>query len=602
MTTATKVPPAPVWDIESIFPGGSESKQYAEFRARLKEGLDEAEIMLKKLPQSIDEQYRPVWVDFVLRLQSLYEETELVMSFATMLTTQNVDDAKGHTIVGECDGYHARWQNLKAGLEARTLKVTDQQWAMLVETPELKPIAYYLNELRTIAKKKMPVEQESLALELAVNGYHAWNRLYDKMAGDLRAEFVQDGDTKSLSLGQLASKMAHPDRAVRRQAFERWVAAWLPHAEWAAMVLNAQAGFRLSLYDRRGWDSPLFEPLTMSRMQQATLETMWRVIERETPRLQWYIDAKKRLLNIDTFGWYDQFAPCGRMDRLYSFEESGRYVLDNVRDFSDDLADFVKMALEKRWIEAEDRPGKAAGGYCTGTGPLRQSRIFMTYAGTFDNLLTVAHELGHAYHSWVLKDKPFFATEYPMSLAETASIFSETLVVDAALEQASDRQEKLMLLDQKLQAAYTMFTDLYCRYLFDCAFYAERKKGMVPKDRLNELMLEAQTKAFAGMLDESGHHPLFWCTKLHFFATDAPFYHFPYTVGYLFAGGVYDRAKKEGPAFADKYRALLADTGSMSTEDVARKHLGVDLTQEQFWADAVNRQLEPVEEFVRLVG
>jgi oligoendopeptidase F len=176
----------------------------------------------------------------------------------------------------------------------------------------------------------------------------------------------------------------------------------------------------------------------------------------------------------------------------------------------------------------------------------------------------------------------------------------EALVTDAALEQATDPQEKLMLLDQKLQRAYVMFTDIYCRFLFDLAFYAERKKGVVPKDRLNEIMIEAQKKAFAGMLDDNGYHPLFWCTKLHFFLTDVPFYNFPYTFGFLFSGGVYDRAKKEGAVFADKYRALLADTGSMTTEELARKHLDVDLTREDFWKDAVNRQLADVDAFMKL--
>ncbi len=602
MTTATKIPSAPTWDIESIFPGGSESKEFEDFRAKVRRGLDDAASMLSNLPEGIDEKSLKTWVDFVLKLQSLYEDIELVLSFSNCLISQNVDDAKAHVIMGEGDTYIAEWQKLRTGLEARSLKVTDKQWDMLVSAPEIKEIAFYLNELRTLARRKMPVELESLALELAVNGYQAWNRLYDKMAGDLKVDFEEDDQTKTISLGQLATKMSNPDREIRSQAFRKLTEAWESRAELAAMALNAQAGFRLTLYDRRGWKSPLYEPLTMARTQEATLETMWQVIERETHRLKPYIDAKKKLLGIDKFSWFDQFAPCGKMDRLYPFDEAGQFITDNIRPFSTHFGDFVKMALDKRWVEAEDRPGKAGGGYCTGTGPLRQSRIFMTYASTFENLLTLAHELGHAYHSWVLKGKPFFATEYPMNLAETASIFSETLVIDAALEQATDPQEKLMLLDQKLQAAYTMFTDIYCRFLFDKAFYAERANGIVQKDRLNEIMVEAQKKAFAGLIDESGYHPLFWCSKLHFFFTDVPFYNFPYTFGYLFSGGVYDRAKKEGAAFADKYRALLADTGSMTTEEVARKHLGVDLTQEDFWIDAVNRQLDYVDAFVKLAA
>jgi len=601
MTTATKIPPAPTWDIESIFPGGSKSKEFAEFRQKVKKDLNTTASMLKTLPEGIDKQSLHAWVDFVVKLQSLYENIELVQSFCACLTSQDVNDSEAHAIKSEGDTYLADWQKLRAELEARSLKVTDQEWEMLLDAPETKEITFYLDELRTIAKSKMPIELESLALELGINGYHAWNRLYDKMAGALKVDFEEEGKVTTISLGQLATKMSSPDRETRKRAFHKLTDAWESRADLAAVALNAQAGFRLSLYKHRNWKSPLFEPLTMARMQEATLQTMWRVIERETPRLNPYIQAKKKLLAIDRFSWFDEFAPCGKIDRLYTFEEAGRFILNNIRPFSTHLANFIQMALDKQWIEAEDRPNKAGGGFCTGIGPLRQSRIFMTYAGTFENLLTLAHELGHAYHSWVLKEKPFFATEYPMNLAETASIFSETLVTDAALEQAVDPQEKLMLLDQKLQAAYVMFTDIYCRFLFDQTFYAERKSGVVQKDRLNQIMVDAQKKAFAGMLDEVGYHPLFWCSKLHFFFTDIPFYNYPYTFGYLFSTGVYDRAKKEGSSFADKYRALLVDTGSMTTEDVAQKHLDVDLTQEDFWTNTVNRQLAEVDAFVKLV-
>lgn len=260
------------------------------------------------------------------------------------------------------------------------------------------------------------------------------------------------------------------------------------------------------------------------------------------------------------------------------------------------------MAVEKRWVEAEDRPGKAGGAFCTGMGPRKQTRVFMTYAGSYDNLSTLAHELGHAYHGFVLNHTPFFATWYPMTLAETASIFTESLVTDAALAASSGTDERLMLLDQKLQSAYVLFCDLYTRFLFETSFYGERKKGIVETARLRELMIGAQQRAFGGLLDDSGNHPLFWASKLHFYATEAPFYNFPYTFGYLFAQGVYARAKQEGPAFADRYKALLADTGSMTSEEVARKHLGVDLTGEDFWLSAVNLALAEVDQFVKLVG
>lgn len=600
MTTATKIPPAPRWDLDSIFKGGSGSQEFAQHRQKVKEDLKQAEGMLKDLFVSINEQSLDNWVNFILKLQSLVEDIELVISFAVCLTSQNVKDTAADAITNEGYIYYSQWQKLRTELEAHSLKQSEQQWKMLLDDKRLSGIQFFLNELREIAKSKMPVEMESLALDLSVDGYHAWNQLYDKMAGELKVDFEEKGEIKKISLGQLATKMSDPDRSIRRMAFEKMTEAWKSRADLAAMALNALAGFRLTLYKRRGWESPLYEPLVMARMQQKTLDTMWEVISEKTKQLKPYIEAKKKLLGIDKFRWYDEFAPCGNSERLYSFDEAGEFIYNNIKSFSSDMAEFVKMALAKRWVEAEDRPDKRGGGFCTGMGAFKQSRIFMTYAGTYENLLTLAHELGHAYHGWVLKDKPVFAGGYPMNLAETASIFSETVVTDAALKQVLDPKEKLMLLEQKLQSAYVMFTDIHTRYLFDKAFYAERKKGVLGKEQLNEMMVEAQKKAFGSLLDESGYHPLFWCSKLHFFITDVPFYNFPYTFGYLFSGGVYDRAQQEGTSFADKYRALLADTGSMTTEDLAQKHLSVDLTQSEFWVKAVDRALANVDEFVRL--
>lgn len=598
--TKTKVPPAPKWDLESIFPGGSKSEQFKKYRSDLKHKIDSAAALGKSLPDTISGSSRDDYAKFAGMIQDLYDEIELVISFSNCLSSQDVSDNAADAIYSEGLGYVSEWYKLRARLESLSLNQSDQQWQMLTSHPSLKDTRFYLDELRTIAKSKMPIELENLALELAVNGYHAWNQLYDKMAAELTVDFEEDGKTSQLSLGQLHTKMGSPDRELRRQAFEKMTEAWKTRQELAGMTLNNQAGFRLSLYKNRGWDSPVYEPLVMARMQKNTLDTMWNVIEKNIKRLKPYIDTKKRLLNIDKFRWYDEFAPVGETERLFSFDEAGEFIVDNLKDFSRDLADFCKMALDRNWIEAEDRPGKRGGGYCTGMGPKQQSRIFMTYAGTYENLLTLAHELGHAYHSWVLNEKPVFAQIYPMNLAETASIFTESFVTNCALEQVDDKQEKLMLLDQKLQSAYVLFCDVYSRYLFDYQFYKERREGVVGTERLSQMMVESQKRAFAGLLDESGYHPLFWASKLHFFITEAPFYNFPYTFGYLFATGVYQQAKSEGSAFADKYRALLMDTGSMTTEAVAKKHLNADLSREEFWQEAVDNALSDVDEFVEL--
>lgn len=602
MTTMTTAKPAPTWDLDSIFPGGSRSEAFKQYRQQLRSDLESAAKALGSLPPTLDSATQAEWQRFILTLQDLLERIDLVKSFSGCLVAADVSDSMAQVIVGEGDLYLAEWEKLKAVFEPVTLRQSDSAWEKLVTTNELAGVRFFLDEVRFLAKAKMAPELETLTLDLAVDGYHGWGRFYDKLAGDIRVDFVDNGVSTELSLGQLAPKLADKNRAVRKQAFEKLTHAWSSREEQAAKALNSLAGFRLAVYKHRKWDSFLYEPLINARMKPESLDAMWSAVEKGIAKLAPYIQAKKSLLGIDKFSWYDEFAPCGAVTKTYTFDEASQFIIDNTKSFSTHLAGFCKMALEKRWVEAEDRAGKAGGAFCTGMGPFRQTRVFMTYAGTYDNLSTLAHELGHAYHSFVLNHKPFFASIYPMTLAETASIFTESLVTDAALSATTDREERLMLMDQKLQSAYVLFCDLYARYLFETSFYAERKNGMVETARLRELMIAAQERAFGGLLDESGYHPLFWCSKLHFYATDAPFYNFPYTFGFLFSQGVYAQAKAEGAGFAERYRALLADTGSMSSEEVAHKHLNADLTKEDFWSKAVNLALGDVNAFVNMVG
>ncbi|PWB74675.1 oligoendopeptidase [candidate division GN15 bacterium] len=602
MTPSQKLPAAPNWDLDSIFPGGSNSAEYAAYRAAVKEKLAVLRKTLDALDKELTENSLRRWVSLILDYQKIGEELVLIRGFAGCLMAQNVNDGPAFRIAAEADGLVAEWEKVKVGIESRAMAQSDAAWQMLVTNPDIAPISFYLNELRDNARNKMTVEKEALALDLAVDGYHAWNRIYEKMVGDLAVDFELDGQKRRMSLGQLASIMDNPDRSVRQRAFEKINEAWEPQVDLAAQALNAQAGFRLELYRHRNWQSPVFEPLVLNRLSQASLDAMWDVIARNVGRLKPYIEAKKRLLGIEKFRWYDEFVLCGQSEKLMPFSEAADFVVEQLSRFSPELGDFCRMAIDKRWVEAEDRSGKRAGAFCSLMGPLRQSRVFMTYAGTTDNMFTLAHELGHAYHTFTLKDKPFLAVTYPMGLAETASILNELVTNDSALAATSDPAEKLKLVDQTLQNAYIFFCDLRSRYLFDTAFYAERKNGVVGKERLDELMLQAQRTAFGDLLDESGLHKRFWCTKQHFFMTRSPFYNFPYTVGFLFSNGVYDCAVREGKAFAGRYRALLADTGSMTTEMVAKKHIGVDLTREPFWQSAVDRTLSRMDEFLRAVA
>jgi pepF/M3 family oligoendopeptidase len=337
----------------------------------------------------------------------------------------------------------------------------------------------------------------------------------------------------------------------------------------------------------------------VNRLQAETLEAMWSVVDDKSAKLLDYFAAKAKLFGLEKLSWFDVDAPVGQVTQAFTYADAANFVVDNIRPFNTDIADFCRMAIDRQWVEAEDRPGKRAGGYCTGLPLSRQSRIFMTYNGSYNGMLTLAHELGHAYHGWVMRDLPYGARRYTMGVAETASTFNETAVRDASLKAVAGDHDRLSILDTNLNTAASFLMNIRARFDFETAFFEQRAKKNLSVDELNEVMVSAQKTAFKdGLVD---YHPLFWASKLHFYFTRAPFYNFPYTFGYLFSNGVYAQALAEGPAFKERYIALLRATGAMTTEDLAKTHLGVELTKPEFWQTALDRVLSDVDEFVGLV-
>ena len=258
------------------------------------------------------------------------------------------------------------------------------------------------------------------------------------------------------------------------------------------------------------------------------------------------------------------------------------------------------MALKEKWVEAENRSGKQQGGFCTTLPTARQSRIFMTYTNSADSMSTLAHELGHAYHSWVLRDQPLFLQDYPMNLAETASTFAEAVLGEQRLQRAKTDYERLQLLDGMLSDAVAFLMNIHARFLFEDEFHRQRRQGELTAAQLNQLMENAQREAYLGVFSDDGWNPQFWVSKLHFYITSLPFYNFPYTFGYLLSMGVYAIGKDAGKDFPEQYRKLLIATGSQDAEDAVLSTMGFDLRKPDFWMKCLSIVSERVKQFVSL--
>lgn len=585
------------WDLDSIFPGGSDSPELAAFLAQLSADMA-AEKKQSTLPV-LSAETQPQWVETILTLYGLSKRLNHVASFTGCLVSQNVNDDKARMIDGELDSLSAQLETLWTRLAATAAEQPDSQWEALLETEILKPMAFNLNEHRTEAKDKLSANVEALVAELSADGYHAWDQLYNVVVGAKQVQFKEGDTSKPMSLGQLQSKFYDAeDRETRRRAFTVFEESWGELAPVIGMALNYQAGFRLTTYRHRNWASVLKEPLFNNRLTRQTLDTMWGVIAQKSDRLLDYFAAKSKVLGVEKLAWYDTNAPVGNLNSDFTFGQASDFVIENLGRVNPDIANFCRMAVDNRWVESENRSGKRAGAFCTRLPLKKESRVFMTFNGSYNGLSTLAHELGHGYHGWVLRDMPFGAQRYTMSVAETASTFNELVVTDAYLRQSTNDGERLGLLARKLDDAVTFMMNIRTRYDFERAFFDRRATGQLSVDELSELMVDAQKTAYHDGLAQ--YHPLFWASKLHFYITRAPFYNFPYTFGFLFSHGIYALAQEAGTAFKDRYIALLRDTGSMDTETLAKTHLGVDLTKPAFWETAVDEVLSDVDTFIAL--
>ncbi len=488
-------------------------------------------------------------------------------------------------------------------LEFLLQATTDEELQAFVGAhPQLQANAFYLRERRKQARYRLPKEQELLLADLSVDGLHAWGRLYDRLSGDLRITVMEKGELVGKSPGQV--QFDDPSRFVRENNFRAAAKSWQTLSESCADALNHLSGTRLTVYRRLGVRDHLELPLHLNRMRRETLETMWNAIVEFKPRLVAYLERKAKLMGIERPAWFDLAAPLpdrflGDEETRITYDAACNHIAASFSRFSPGFGDFARMAIERKWIEAENRSGKRQGGFCTSFLLKKESRIFMTYNDTADNMSTLAHELGHAYHSWVLRDSPLLQQDYPMNLAETASTFAEAVLGEERLKAASPTAQ-IGILDGMLGDAVAFLMNIHARFLFEDRFHRERAAGELSPERFSELMLAAQKEAYLDALDPDGWYPGFWISKLHFYITYVPFYNFPYTFGYLLSLGTFALSGQYGAEFPERYRRMLVNTGCQQAEEVVRGTLDQDLTQPDFWRASLRIIGERVDRFLEL--
>ncbi|MCH9612241.1 MAG: hypothetical protein S4CHLAM102_07270 [Chlamydiia bacterium] len=507
------------------------------------------------------------------------------------LSSDDVNDTHAMALSNTFTKLNSLFEGVEVKLNCRLAKLSDEEFDTLCTDEKITPIAPVLKRRRDWVKEMLPEEKELLISDLAVDGLSAWEQVYYSYLGEQK--FTLDGDEYSYS--SLEQKFCHGDKKVRDAAFEVLEEVLSEKETIFAQIQGSIVGFRLSTYQKRGWTSPLKETLHQNKLKETSLRAMWDQVEKIKPKLKLYLEKKAELLGLEQLGWQDLDAPLGK-EQSFTYDRACQFIYDQFSSYSPKMAEFAKMAVDNRWVEVEMRKCKRGGGYCSDAPLAKESRIFMNWTGTITNLMTLAHELGHAFHTWVLKDEKELAQHYSMNVAEMASTAAEAIVSTAALKATDDKDEKLFLLAEQLDRAVAFCMNIHARFIYEENLCLQRKLNPLDAKSLNQMMIDAQKKGYNDAL--SSYHPHFWCSKMHFNFTDLAFYNYPYTMGYLFSLGVLEATQDN---FEAPYIALLKDTGVLSTEELIQTHLQMDISKPEFWQGATAPISRLVDEFILLL-
>ncbi|MGL4624248.1 MAG: M3 family oligoendopeptidase [Culicoidibacterales bacterium] len=445
---------------------------------------------------------------------------------------------------------------------------------------------YLLTKHREHARYLLSAEEEAILAKMQLTGSHAWSQFRDQVTSSLEFTMTQAEEEQTLPITMVSKFLMDADPDIRREAYFSANKAYATAADSAAMALNSIKGESITENKLRGYDSLLQEILLDSHLQEATLTTMLRVIEQSLPIFQRYYKIKARLLgHVDGLKPYDLYAPLGTADLNYDLEAGCQFVVETLATVHPQMSEFIAQAIEKSWIDFLPRADKVGGAFCQNIRGFGESRILLNYNGTYNDVSTLAHELGHAYHGHVLNQESVLNTSYPMPLAETASTFNEILIAQA-IKKSADNQTLFTILNQELSTHALINNGVYARFLFEDAVIKRREQGLLSREEICELYHECETKAYGEAVDLSESQSLGWVMTPHYYIPGFHYYNFPYTFGLLYAKGLYAKYLKSPETFCEQYDQMLRLTGKADIEDVT-KTMGIDVQDEQFWYDAV---------------
>lgn len=578
------------WSLKELYQGYDDPKFTADV-TRLDDCLNEfADFAAKLEGEPAEVLHRGI--QLLLRMN---ETADLLFSFASLQQAANTSDAESVAMIGKLQ------QKMSAIAEPQTLLVqyiaaNDDLDSVIRSDALLQEHSFMLHNIKENAKYTLSPEVEKAISLYEISGSSAWSDLQGYLTSRVPVEF--QGTTTTLS--DIRNKAYSPKESVRREAYEAELKAYDRIKDGVAYSLNSIKLETLNRCQLRGYDSPLDEALKKANMKRETLNALLSAMQEYLPKFWEYLRAKAKLLGHEGgLPWYDLFAPLQGNDRKFTTEECRDYLVQLFSGFDQEEAEMIRRAFDDAWIDFYPRDGKVGGAFCASIHPLKVSRVLTNYGEGLGDVVTLAHELGHAFHNYCLADNSILNIDVSMPVAETASTFNEVVAADAIISAEQDPLVRRALIENQLMDAAQIICDIYYRYLFETAVFENRENEFMFPDQLCDLMLDAQKKAYGDGLDPNCLHPYMWACKSHYYSGSLSYYNFPYAFGGLFARGLYAKYREEGKSFVPLYKKLLKATGTTTVEGAAMV-AGIDLTDKEFWRASLQLLADEIDEFIAL--
>ena len=581
------------WNLDILYTG-FDTVEFKNDMDRLNETIPEY-IALSEKAGTLSP--KELLTEYVRLSEELSELSEKIGIYASLRTSANTRDSEAASMLGRLMAATSATAAPSAVIEKAISEIPNLE-EIVDSTSELAEYKYLIMNIKRDSKYLLSDKEENIFTRMSISGASAWSDLQSNLTSGVSVDY----EGEEITLSTVRNLAYSPDADVRRKAYDAELACYGKIKDSVALALNSIKLQVLTECELRGYESPLDKSLYQSRMRRSTLDALITAMKEYLPAFHKYLRAKAKALGHEGgLPWYDLFAPMGKSDKTYTVLDAKNYLLGIFGQFDTELHDMVKCAFEERWIDFFPRDGKVGGAFDCGVPCAKQSRVLTNFDGSFSDVVTLAHELGHSFHDRQVFCHSVLNQGYSMPVAETASTFNEVLVMETAIAAATDREEKLALIESQLMDACQIICDIYSRFLFESAVFENRPMEVLSPDRMCELMLTAQKDAYGDGLDHECLHPYMWLCKGHYYSGGLSFYNYPYAFGGLFARGLYARYKEVGAPFVDTYKAMLRATSITDVEECALI-AGVDLTDPDFWRSGLQSIADRIDEFCDLVG